>query len=86
MVKSQDMRYFEIFYHYYYTQSSLILRIFRKSNYQIAEMKQQILKATNHMKYVSKKGLTISGIQIFLKNKSPTTFDETSLGEIICEM
>ena len=36
--------------------------------------------------YVSKKGVTISGIQRFLKKKSTTTFDETSLGEIICEM
>ena len=30
--------------------------------------------------------MTISGIQRFLKKKSTTTFDETSLGEIICEM
>ena len=49
-------------------------------------MEQQILKAINHIKYVSKKGVTISGIQRFLKKKSTTTFDETSLGEIICEM
>ena len=61
------------------------LPIFQKSNYQITEMEQQILKAINHIKYVSKKGVTISGIQRFLKKKS-TTFDETSLGEIICEM
>ena len=44
------------------------------------------MKAINHIKYVSKKGVTISGIQRFLKKKSTTTFDETSLGEIICEM
>ena len=49
-------------------------------------MEQQILKAINHIKYVSKKGVTISGIQRFLKKKSTTTFDETSLQEIICEM
>ena len=49
-------------------------------------MEQQILKAINHIKYVSKKGVTISGIQRFLKKKSTTTFDETSVGEIICEM
>ena len=49
-------------------------------------MEQQILKAINHIKYVSKKGVTISGIQRFLKKKSTTTFDETSLGEIICKM
>ena len=49
-------------------------------------MEQQILKAINHIKYVSKKGVTTSGIQKFLKNKSTITFDETSLGEIICEM
>ena len=48
-------------------------------------MEQQILKAIDHIKYVSKKGVTISGIQRFLK-KSTTTFEETSLGEIICEM
>ena len=45
-------------------------------------MEQQILKAINHIKYVSKKGVTISGIQRFLKKKSTTTFDETSLQEI----
>ena len=33
-----------------------------------------------------KKGMTISSIQRFLKKKYTTTFDETSLGEIICEM
>ena len=49
-------------------------------------MEQQVLKAINHIKYVSKKGVTISGIQRFLKKKSTTTFDETSVGEIICEM
>ena len=49
-------------------------------------MEQQILKAINHIKYVSKKGVTISGIQKFLKKKSTTSFDEKSLGEIICEM
>ena len=30
--------------------------------------------------------MTISGIQIFLKKRSTTTFDETSLGETIFEM
>ena len=49
-------------------------------------MEQQILKTINHIKYVSKKGVTISGRQRFLKKKSTTTFDETSLQEIICEM
>ena len=70
VIQSQDARYFEIFYSYYYTQSSLISRIFRKSNYQITEMEQQILKAVNQIKYVSKKGVTVSGIQIFLKKTS----------------
>ena len=69
VMQSQDTRYFEIFYSYYYTQSSLISRIFRKSNYQITEMEQQILKAINHIKYVSKKGVIMSGIQRFLKKK-----------------
>ena len=64
----------------------MILLIFRKINYQITEMEQQILKTINHVKYVSKKGVTISAIQRFLEKKSTTTFDETSLGEIICEM
>ena len=45
------------------------LRIFQKNNYQITEVKQQILKAIIHIKYVSKKGVTISGIQKFLKKK-----------------
>ena len=45
-------------------------------------MEQRILKAINHIKYVSKKGVTIFGIQRFWK----TTFDGTSLGEVICEM
>ena len=49
-------------------------------------MEQQILKAINHIKYESKKGVTISGIPRFLKKKSTTTFDETSVGEIICVM
>ena len=71
VIQSQDTRYFEIFYSYYYTQSSLKSRIFRKSNYQITEMEQQILKAINHIKYVSKKGVTISGIQRFLKKNLP---------------
>ena len=86
MIQSQDTRSYEILYSYYYTQSSLKLRIFQKSNYQITEMEQQILKAINHIRYVSRKGVTISGIQRFLKKKSTTAFDETSLGEIICKM
>ena len=49
-------------------------------------MEQQILKAINHIKYGSKKELTITSIQRFLKEKSTTTFDEASVGEIICEM
>ena len=49
-------------------------------------MEQQILKAINDIKYVSKAGVTITSIQRFLKKKSTTTFDETSLGEIMCEM
>ena len=69
MIQSQDTRYFEIFYSYYYAQSSLISCIFRKGNYQTTEMEQQILKAINHIKYVSKKGVTISDIQRFLKKK-----------------
>ena len=44
------------------------------------------MKAINHIKYVSKKGVTITGIQRFLKKKSTTIFDETSLGEITCKM
>ena len=48
-------------------------------------MEQQIWKAINHIKYVTKKVVTISGIQRFLKEKSTTTFDKTALGEIICE-
>ena len=60
--------------------------IFRKSNYQTTEMEKQILKAISHIKYVSKKDVTISGIQRFLKKKSTTTFGETTLGEIICKM
>ena len=71
VIESQDTRYLEIFDLYYYTQSSLISRIFRKCNYQITEMEQQILKAINHIKYVSKKGVTISGIQRFLKKNLP---------------
>ena len=71
VIQSQDTRYFEIFYSYYYTQSSLISRIFRKSNYQITEMEQQVLKAIDHIKYVSKKGVTMSGIQRFLKKSLP---------------
>ena len=43
---------------------------FLKSNYQITEMEQQILKAINHIKYVSKKGVTIAGIQRFSKKKN----------------
>ena len=51
-------------------------------------MEKQILKVINHIKYISKKVLTISGMQRFLgkKKKSTTTFGETSFGEIICEM
>ena len=40
----------------------------------------------SRLKYVSKKGVTITGIQRFLKKKSTITFDETSVGEIICKM
>ena len=71
---------------YYYTQSSFKLRTFQKNNYQTTEMEQQMLRAVNHIKYVSKKGVTISSIQRFLKKISTTTFDETCVGEIICEM
>ena len=59
--------------------------LFKKNNDQTTEMEQQILKAINHIKYVSKKGVTVSGIKRFLK-KSTTTFDETSVVEIICEI
>ena len=65
------------------------LRIFQKNNYQITEVKQQILKAIIHIKYVSKKGVTISGIQKFLKKKIYHHLwrnNTTSLGEIIWEM
>ena len=62
VIQSQDTRYFELLYSYYYTQPSLILRIFRKGNYQITEIEQQILRAISHIKYVSEKGMTISGI------------------------
>ena len=65
VMQSQDTRYFEIFCSYYYAQSSLILHIFRKNNYQMTEIEQQILKAISYIKYVSKKGMTISGIQRF---------------------
>ena len=82
VIQSQDTKYFEIFYFYYYTLSFLILRIFRKSNYHITEMEQQILKAINDIKYVSKP-VTITSIQRFLKKKSTTTLDKTSLGEIV---
>ena len=34
-------------------------------------MEQQILKVINHIKHVSKKGVTISGIQRFLKKNLP---------------
>ena len=86
VIQSQDTKYFEIFYFCYCTLSFLILRIFRKSNSHITEMEQQILKAINDIKYVSKTGVTRTSIQRFLKKKSTTTFDETSLGEIMCEM
>ena len=66
----------------YYAQSSLKLRIFQKSNYQITEMEQQILKTINHIKYVSEKGVTISGIQSSREKNLP----RASLGEIICKM
>ena len=44
-------------------------------------MEQKILNAINHIKYVSKKGVTI--IQRFLKERSTTTFDANFFGEII---
>ena len=53
-MQSQDARYYEIFYSFYYTQSSLKLRIFQKNNDQITKMEQHILKTINHIKYVSK--------------------------------
>ena len=71
MIQSQDTRSYEILYSYYYTQSSLKLRIFQKSNYQITEMEQQILKVINHVKCVSKKVVTITGIQRFSKKDLP---------------
>ena len=49
-------------------------------------MEQQIIKTINPIKYVSKKRVTISVIHRFLKKISSTTFNETSLGKIICEM
>ena len=50
----------------------LKLCIFQKSNSQITEMEQQILRAINHIKYVGKKGATISSIQRFLKKNLPS--------------
>ena len=67
VIHSQDTRYFELIYSYFHTQSSLILRIFRKGNYQITETEQQILRAISHIKYASEKGMTISGIKRLLK-------------------
>ena len=54
----------------------------------ITEMEQQIVKAINHIKYDSKKGVTISVLytKFLEEKKSTTTFDETSLGEIIYKM
>ena len=72
MILSQDGRYYEIFYSYYYTRSSLKLRIFQKINHQINVSK----KKNDHIQYT----------KILEKKKSTTTFDETSLGEIKCEM
>ena len=40
----------------------------------------------SRLKYVSKKGVTITGIQRFLKKKSTIAFDKTSVGEVICKM
>ena len=52
VIQSQDTRYNEIYYSYYYTQSSLKTSIFlKKIIHPIFEMEQQILKATNHIKY-----------------------------------
>ena len=48
-------------------------------------MEQQILKVINHIKYVNKKGVIHSRYTKILE-KNTTTFDKTSLGEIICEM
>ena len=45
-------------------------------------MEQKILKVINHIKYESKKGVTISNIQKLLKTKSATICEETSLGEL----
>ena len=60
----------------------MISRIFRKSNYQITEMEQQILKAMNHIKYASKKGVTISGIQRFLKKNLRLPLTKSLWGKI----
>ena len=47
-------------------------------------MEQQILKAINHIKYVKKEW----PYRVYKDSwkKSTTTFDETSVGEIICKM
>ena len=46
-------------------------------------MEHQILNILNMLR---NKGVTISGIQRFFKKKKITsTFDENSLGEIMCE-
>ena len=45
-------------------------------------MKQQILKAINHIKYVNKKGVTISGIQRFLKKNLPPPLTKYLWGKL----
>ena len=57
---------------------------FSKNNYQTTEMEQQILKVINHIKYVKKEW----PYRVYKDSwkKSTTTFDETSVGEIICKM
>ena len=45
-------------------------------------MEQQILKVINHIKCVSKKGVTISGMQIFLKKNLPPPLTKPLWGKL----
>ena len=55
MIQSQDIRYYEILYSYYYTQSLFKITHFSKIIIRLLKLKQQSLKSINHMKYLSKK-------------------------------
>ena len=49
-------------------------------------MEQEILTAINHIKYTSKKDWPYPVCKNSSKKKPITTFDETSLSQIKCEM